>query len=308
MSACRSDIDPPAEEQGMILLNVLVIVLLATAVLAMMIASEDAQVERTSALRSAAQAQAIARGAELSAIAALRRDLVTGAQADTMTEPWATIADADARIAGGRFAFVVADAQDRFNLNNAVRGDPTTRMMLSRITRAAGLPAGSAERIEEHVRDAGPLTDLAALQDLGFDRRQVQRLASLSTTLPEPTDININTSPEIVVAALLGDAGAARMAIDLRNRNGGVDTALLSRAGAMLPPGTSLTSSYFWSRAQVRSGHATQQLTTLLLRRMGPKGPEVIAIKRWRGTPPAEAPALPATGSLQTGERLQIRN
>lgn len=277
----------------MILINVLVIVMLATSVLAIMIAEQDGQIERTTALRSAAQAMAIARGAELSAVAALRRDLATGSGADTLAEPWAQIADADARIAGGRFAFVVADAQNRVNLNSAARGDAATRMMLARVTQAAGLPAGSAERLEAHIREAGPLPDLAALATLGLDTRQIRSLARFCTVLPEATDVNANTAPEPLIAALLGDPAAARLAVSLRTRNGGVDSALLARAGALLPPGTGLTSSYFWARARVRSGNATQQLTTLLERRIGADGPEVVAIRRWRGTPPAEAPDLP---------------
>lgn len=277
----------------MILVNVLVIVMLATSVLAIMIAEEDGQIERTTALRSAAQAMAIARGAELSAVAALRRDLAAGSGADTLAEPWAQIADADARIAGGRFAFVVSDAQNRINLNSAARGDVATRMMLARAMQAAGLPAGSAELLEAHVRQAGPLPDLAALGTLGFDARQLRSLARFATVLPVATEVNANTAPEELIAALLGNAAAARLAVNLRTQNGGVDSALLARAGASLPPGAGLTSSYFWARARVRSGNATQQLTTLLERRMGANGPEVVAIRRWRGRAPAEAPDLP---------------
>lgn len=277
----------------MILVNVLVIVLLATSVLAIMIAAEDAQIERTTALRSAAQAMAIARGAELSAVAVLRRDLAAGSGADTLAEPWAQIADADARIAGGRFAFVVADAQSRVNLNSAARGDLATRMMLARVTQTAGLPAGSAELLEAHVREAGPLSDLASLGALGFNTQQIRSLAQFATVLPVATEVNANTAPEALIAALLGNPAAARLAVSMRTQNGGVDSALLARAGASLPPGTGLTSSYFWARARVRSGNATQQLTTLLERRTGADGPEVVAIRRWRGRPPAEAPELP---------------
>ena len=116
------------DERGMILLNVLIIVMLATAILAIMLAGDDDDIERSILLRDASQAMATARGAELSAIAALRRDAASGSMADTLDEKWAQISDRDARIEGGTFSFAVADAQAKFNINSLGRGDALSQL------------------------------------------------------------------------------------------------------------------------------------------------------------------------------------
>ena len=101
---------PPVDQSGMILINVLVIVMLATAILAVMIAGDDTDVELNIRMSNAAQARAVAAGGEMSAIVALRRDLTPDAQgnandSDSSADEWARIGDDDAAIDGGRFTF-----------------------------------------------------------------------------------------------------------------------------------------------------------------------------------------------------------
>lgn len=280
----------------MILINVLVIVMLATSVLAIMIAGQDGQVDRSTALRSAAQAMAIARGGELSAVSALRRDLAAGNSSDTLTEPWANIADSNVQIDGGQFSFIVADAQARFNINSVARGDATSRAILTQLTLAARLPANTAERIETLIGITGPISDLATLDIIGLDSAQLIRLAEFCTVLPTATDVNLNTASEPLIAALLGNPAAARTLVSIRSRGGGADRGSMGTAGVLLLPGTGLTSDYFWTRAKVQSGGTSQQLTSLLHRRMGEEGPAVVTIRRWRGTAPIQAPPLRSVG------------
>ena len=193
------------DQRGMILINVLVIVMLATAVLAVMLASEDDDVDRGFALRSAAQAMATARGAELSAVAALRRDLASGSTADTLGEPWANIADRNARIPGGSFSFAVTDAQSRFNINNLMRGDVTARDNFTKIAASAALPEDTAETIVRLLPFAGPLDSLSQLRMAGVSDSQLRRLAILCTALPSPSEVNVNTAPEALLAILFGN-------------------------------------------------------------------------------------------------------
>jgi general secretion pathway protein K len=283
---------PDRDERGMILINVLLIVMLATSVLAIMIAGADSHVERTISLRSAAQAMAIARGGELSAVAALRRDLAAGASTDDLTEEWANIADSNVRVQGGRFSFAVADAQARFNINSVARGDSASQAMLFQLTAAAGLPEGTADRISALIGLTGPVSDLDALRIVGLDAAQLAKLARFCTVLPKPTDVNLNTAPEPLIAALLSNDAAARTLISLRARSGGLNGQSIRGLGILLPPGTGLTSDYYWARARVEIGNTSQQLTSLLHRRMGTSGPSVIAVRRWRGTPPIDAPQI----------------
>lgn len=294
--------DIPAEtpdegERGMILINVLLIVMLATSVLAIMLAGQESHVERTISLRSASQAMAIARGGELSAITALRRDMAEGTARDTLTEPWANISDANVSIAGGKFSFAVIDAQARFNLNSVARGDVASAAMLAQLTQAADLPDATAERIVAMISLVGPIDDMQTLATIGLDAAQIRKLAEFCTVLPDATDVNLNTANEPLIAALLGNDAAARTLVGMRSRQGGIDGTGLAGAGILLPPGTGLTSDYYWARGKVRIGQTSQQLTSLLHRQRDERGPSVVAIRRWRGRPPVEAPPLPAPAS-----------
>ena len=277
----------------MILINVLVIVMLATAVLTVMIASEDDDVDRGFALRSAAQAMATARGAELSAVAALRRDLASGSIVDTLGEPWANIADRNARIPGGSFSFAVTDAQSRFNINNLMRGDVTARDNFTKIAASAALPEDTAETIVRLLPFAGPLDSLSQLRMAGVSDSQLRRLAILCTALPSPSEVNVNTAPEALLAILFGNEATARSVGVMRARAGGVTRDSMMAGSILMPPGVDVSSQYFWSRAKVSIGDTSQQLTSLLVRRHEREGqPEVLAIRRWRGAAPVEAPPL----------------
>ncbi len=280
------------DQRGMILINVLVIVMLATAVLTVMLVSEDDDVDRGFALRSAAQAMATARGAELSAVAALRRDLATGSTADTLGEPWANIADRNARIPGGSFRFAVTDAQSRFNINNLMRGDVTARDNFIKIAASAALPVETAETIARLLPFAGPLESLSQLRMVGVSDAQLRRLALLCTALPSPSDVNVNTAPEALLAILFGNEATARSVAAMRARAGGVTRDSMVAGMILLPPATGVSSQYFWSRGKVTMGDTSQQLTSLLVRRQLDGQPEVVAIRRWRGAAPVEAPPL----------------
>ena len=62
------------DREGMILLNVLLILAVASVAVLVMVTSQDIEVQRSTRRRDAAQAGAYARAGELSAITGLRRD------------------------------------------------------------------------------------------------------------------------------------------------------------------------------------------------------------------------------------------
>ena len=284
----------PQRERGMILVNVLIIVMLATAVLAIMLAGEEDDVERTVMLRQAAQGLATARGAELSAIAALRRDGAAGTTSDSLDEEWARIGDSNARIDGGTFSFAVADAQALYNINNLTRGDANIRSNFTAIAAEAGIASGVADRIAEGIGLVGPIGDLADTRLAGVNDQQLRRLATLVTVLPEPTDVNLNTAPEDLIAVLFRNRATAAKLVSLRNGRGGLDAGQMLSNGLGTPLGTGFTSNYFWSRGRVVMGTTSQQLTSLLHRGSVDGTPVVVAVRRWRGAAPVMAPPLPA--------------
>lgn len=279
-------------ERGMILVNVLVIVMLATLVLAIILAGEDSNSERSQRLRDAAQAMATARGAELSAVTALRRDLAGGSRSDTQSEPWAKIGDRNVAIAGGRFSFAVADAQAKFNINSLVADETWPRATLANIVAAASIDADATNRISDLVKKRGPVSEFADLQEAGLTYPELARLAQLCTVLPEPTPVNFNTAPEALVAVMLNNPATAHSVITLRAQAEGLTQADLLAGGIIMPQGTGITSDYFWAHARVTIGSTAQQLTSLIHRRFLEGKPRVETIRRWRGRAPLQAPAL----------------
>jgi general secretion pathway protein K len=279
----------------MILVNVLMIVALAASVLALMLSGEDGALQRSTRLREAARANAIARGGELSAISALRRDALVNPDSDDLSEAWANIADAGVKIEGGTFAFVIGDAQARYNINALARGDILSRDVFARIVVAAEISPEAAVRIATLLEFGGPVADLAGLRQVGIDERDIAKLAVFLTALPEDAPVNINTASEPLLAVLLNNPSVARTLVARRERGGGLTRDDLAAARVILPPGTGFTSRYFWARGRVTIGDTSQQLVSLLQRRMTGERPEVITIARWRGAAvPIQAPPLPS--------------
>lgn len=126
-----------ADRQGMILLNVLIVVAIAAAAVTVMIVAQDIEVRRSIRLHDAAQAQAYGRAGELSAIVALRRDALTAPTIDTMSEPWAQIGQQAIAIPGGEFALSIVDEQARFNVNAVTQGDAISAFAFLNIGEAA---------------------------------------------------------------------------------------------------------------------------------------------------------------------------
>ncbi|WP_331012045.1 general secretion pathway protein GspK [Sphingomonas sp.] len=280
-------------EQGMILITVLLFVALATGVVALMLSGEDAALGRAQRMRDAAAAQAAARGAETSAIVALRRDAVLAPAADYPAEPWGALSERGAKIAGGTFDLAIADAQGRFNINMLAGNGVDANLVAMRLATALKVPPELAMRATEFLRQSGPVTDLSPLRLFGLDPARMAALAQLATALPGKTTVNLNAASESLLAILLDDPAAAAKLVAIRTRQGFLTPDDFQRAGTAMPPGTGFTSDLFWVRTRVTIGDTPQQLTSLLQRRRTAAGVEVIAIGRWRGAAvPDQAPTL----------------
>ncbi|MBW8784125.1 MAG: general secretion pathway protein GspK [Novosphingobium sp.] len=279
-------------ERGMILINVLIIVFLATTVLAILLEREDSDAERTIRMGEATQARAIADGAELSAVTELRRDLAAGSQVDTTAEKWAHIDDRGVAIDNGRFTFEVSDAQSQFNVNLLNRPDAWAQGKLRQIATAAGLDASVADRIAARLLAKDPVDDLAALADAGLTEVQLRQLGRFCTALPQPTDVNLNTAPEALVAVLMGNPAQAQTVVTMRKSPAGLSQPKLLAAGIVLPAGTGVTSGFFWARSRIEIGGTRQQLTSLIERSNQRGQLRVAAVERWRGAGPLQAPPL----------------
>lgn len=283
------------DDEGMILVNVLLFIAIASGILLLMISAEDIGLERGLRMREAARAQAVARGGEISALTALRRDALVAPDIDDSREPWGALAEHGAPIDGGRFDLAIADAQGRFNINAVMKPDPVALGTLAKIAAAVGMNEEQAAKAVGALRSVGPISDIRPLAMIGLDPGQLARLSRLITALPYASTINLNAANEDLLAILTGDALAARKMIALRDRQGYLSAADLTTLDVAMPQGTGFTSNLFWVRSRVTIGDTSQQITSLIARKNDPVlGKTAQVVGRWIGSSaPAQAPALP---------------
>ena len=268
------------DREGMILLNVLVIVAIGAATVAVMIASEDIQVQRAIRLHDAAQAQAYARAGELSAVTALRRDGLTAPDVDAYGEPWGAIGQQAIAIPGGRFALSVADEQARFNINALVRGDAIPASRFARLARNAGLDAEAIAQIATVVAAVGPLRDEGVLRTAGVAPSDLDRLRPLISFLPTDAELNLNTVDGDLLGALIDDPRLLRPLLERRTRNGSLTEADVAAAGLTGLGG--YTSNHFLVTTVVRVGDVTQTTRSRLTRTLDSTGSRVAVTSRRR--------------------------
>lgn len=287
-----------SEEQGMILVNVLLFVAIASAMLLLLINREEIALDRALRIREGARAAAAVRGGELSAIVALRRDAMASPDADYPGEPWATLAERGAAIEGGTFDLAIADAEGRFNVNAVRVGDAPSTILFMTLAREAGLTDEQAIQAIAYVRGFGPVTDLRPLRLAGLDPKVADRLERLVTALPGFTTVNLNAADQEMLAILFQDPVVAERLVAIRQRNGRLTDRDLENQKVTKPGGTSFGSHTFWVRTRATIGGTTQQAATLIQRRAGADGKlETVPVARWwnAAVPPGAPVLLPPT-------------
>ena len=270
------------DREGMILLNVLLVVAMASVTVLIMVAGQDIELQRSARLRDVAQASAYARAGELSAVTSLRRDAILAAGTDNLTEPWAALSQTSIAIPRGRFALTIEDEQARFNLNAIAGGRSEPIALFQRIGASVGVAPDSLVRISTVVRIAGPLTDDRLLIASGVSASDLLRLQPLVTILPPEADINLNTVGEPLLALMLNDPERARELIVQRERVGYLVPADLAAIGSS-PSGTGFTSNHFRTVTAVSVGDVEQVVTSRLRRTASVSGVDVVVTGRLPG-------------------------
>lgn len=271
-----------SRREGMILLNVLLVVAVASTAVLIMISSQDIEVQRGIRLRDAAQAAAYARAGELSAVTVLRRDGLVAAGTDNLSEPWAQLGQQDIAVPGGRFALAIEDEQARFNLNAMHSGEAGPIDLFQKIGAAAGADPASLIRIATVVRVAGPLSDDALIRAAGVPRVDLDRLAPYVTILPERAQLNLNTVGPPLLSLLIGDPAVAERLVEARARKGFLTPADLAAEGAPSLPAAGYVSDHYRVTTTVSVGDVTQVLTSRIARRRGTGTVDVIVTRRQR--------------------------
>ncbi len=283
------------DEQGMILVNVLMFVAIASGLVLLMIGREELALDRALRSREAARAAAVVRGGELSALAALQRDALATPQVDHAGEAWASIGANGATIDGGTFDLAVSDAEGRFNVNMLRSGDAVPVILFQKLARIAGLDEQQTVEAIAYIRTQGPVSDIRPIRLIpGADPAAIARLERMVTALPGKTTINLNAVDEELLAFLIGDPLAAQRIIAIRKRNGQITLRDLSDLKVSQPPGTAFSSNTYWVRVRAKIGDTTQQGATLIQRRRTAQGAvTTVPVARWRNAAlPPEAPAL----------------
>lgn len=270
---------PGSDREGMILLNVLIVVAIAAAAVTVMIVAQDIEVRRSIRLHDAAQAQAYGRAGELSAVVALRRDALVAPTVDTLSEPWAQIGQQPISIPGGAFALSITDEQARFNVNALKRGDAVPAVAFLSIGEAAGVPRPTLNLIALTVSALGPLRDDGALRTAGVDPAHLDSLAPFVAFLPEDAVLNVNTADPTLLTIVLRDPAIVRRIVDRRSQRG-LSPEEISAFGASGLIGAG--SSNFRVDTTVRVGDVTRRTSSLIHRAETPLGPHVTVTSRRR--------------------------
>lgn len=268
--------------EGMILLNVLLVLAVASVAVLIMVSAQDLEVQRATRLKDAAQASAYARAGELSAITALRRDAVVAPTSDNLSEPWAQLGQQDIAVPGGRFALAIEDEQSRFNLNAMRSGDAAPIALFQSIGATANVEPASLIRIASVVRVAGPLTDDSLIIAAGVPRSDLDKLSPYVAIMPEDATINLNTVALPLLSLLTRDAEVAQKLIAVRARNGGLTQADLTAEGASALPGTGFTSNHYRVVTTVTVGDVTQALDSRIARIRQDRAVDVVVTGRRR--------------------------
>lgn len=269
-----------APDQGVILINVLVILALSSTILFAMLRLSDAAISRSQRFSDAAQGVALLDAGEVTGIAALRRDMQAAPQADFPGEDWASIGQEEIAIAGGTFSLAIMDATGKFNLTNVVFGGPETLPFLQKILDELALSDTARLQLLTRLANPAPLTAMDDLRASGLSPADIRQLSTLVTVLPNPTAINLNTMPDAMFNVLAGNPVQARLLQGLRARRGQIAPSDLLDAGLIPAVRVAVTSDIYTVTTHAMIGDVRQARESLLVRSVAPTGPQVIVVAR----------------------------
>ena len=294
-------------QRGAAVVTALLVVMLATTVVAGLFVRENVTIRSVENRLALAQTRWIERAALDWAKVILRAD-ARGSPAnqpvDHLGEPWA-VPVAETRLdetvtAGAKIsdttrpamvAGQIVDAQSRFNLASMVSVGEESKPngdAFRKLLRLVGLSEGLADGVVARLLASTPRTvdgvtrpsaalPLVRVGDLqsvpGFDATMVEMLVPFVVVLPRPTEVNLNTAPPEVLAAVIPtlDLAGARRFVARRERTffSRPSEAVAQIDGQpVLPPNMlSVGSSFFIVRGMVRFDRIEASSDTLLERK-----------------------------------------
>ena len=281
------------KDGGVILVNVLVALALGSALVVLMLTSQDDLIDRSRRAAALAQAQALAMGGETSVVIALRSDMQTAPETDHLAEPWALIQQAEVDVGAGRFSVSIHDAQSGIDLNGLGAGGISQQQVLARLVADLDLPPQTVTQIVNAVSRAGALRSLTDIGELDPNTRAA--LAPHVSFLPDGGAVNLNTADAVVMGAVLRNRGAANRLITMRDKLGFITPADLRDLGLVGTNGAGFKSAIFDVTVTAQVDDVLVRLTSRIQRVQGLGWQDVRVIARRFGPDDtAEMPEVPA--------------
>lgn len=281
------------KDSGVILVNVLVALALGSALVVLMLTSQDDLIDRSRRAAALAQAQALAMGGETSVLIALRGDMQTAPETDHLAEPWALIQQVEVEVGAGRFSVSIHDAQSGIDLNGLGAGGIAQQQVLARLVADLDLPPQTVTQIVNAMAHAGALRSLADIAELDPGTRAA--LDPHVSFLPDGGAVNLNTADAVVMGAVLRNRGAANRLITLRGKVGFLTPADLRDLGLVGTNGAGFKSAVFDVTVTAQVDDVLVSLTSRIQRVQGLGWQDVRVIARRFGPDEtADLPEVPA--------------
>lgn len=299
-----------ARQRGVALITAVLIVAIVATLATSLALGQQVWLRQTQNLTDLAQAERLRQGAIEFAAAIVARDAKNNqtGSVDHLGEDWAK-AIPPLPVEGGVVGISIADAQGRFNLNNLHPTNPNAAnpgaggsanqgdvQVYRRLLAALDLDPALVEPLQDWL-DGDRITRPGGAEDLdylnhdppyraanreltsvdelrlvkGYTPEVIDILRPYVVALPSPAAINVNTAPDIVLAALLpsGDRAVADL-VRTRETNPFKDPAAFGAlTGATNITGSyATTTRYFIVSVETRIGR-THRLTEALIERRG---------------------------------------
>lgn len=256
-------------ERGVALMTVMVVFVLASALVAAMLARAQLDGQRAANMFDQAQAVQYALGAEELARQVLAEDALSNPTADYPGQRWAQLSSG-VPVARGSLAFALEDLQGRFNLNTLLSPDPTPAERFSRLLAAVGANAqilGAVQARLGSIENPHPIISVQTLRGMKeVSARDYAALEPYIAAFPEGEPLlNVNTASDTLLKIFLPDEPNYTQLVNRKTQKGYLTQDDVTSMG-FNTKGMTVRSHYFRLRAKAQVNGRRVTLTSVIFR------------------------------------------
>jgi general secretion pathway protein K len=274
-----------SSQKGIVLLAAILVVMVASAIIVSITHAEAFSIRKTSRIQVLERANSYAFGLEDWARVLLIRDSKES-DTDHLAENWA-IGIPGLPIEGGFLSGFLEDEQAKFNINNLLRSEESVKRfqrlcdnlevettfidpLLDWMDEDFDIryPDGAEDQYETYRVANRPLSDISELMLIkSMTADMYQKLLPHITTLPAPTNINVNTLTDQVFLSL-GEGLNLDQYLEEREKEDFKDIpSFIERLQLTIPPtDLSVSTEYFYAHGTVVQGDQSVNFNTLIHR------------------------------------------